>query len=251
MLGGHALITGGGSGIGRASALALADAGCAVTIVGRNFDRLAAVRAERAGLLALACDVGDEAAVTRTIAAAIHAHGPVAILVNAAGSAETARFEKTTTATWDRLWRGNVMGAVHMSRAVLPAMRALPAGRIVNIASTAALKGYAYASAYTATNHALLGLTRALAVELAGTAITVNAVCPGYTDTDIVRDAVATIVARTGRSEAEALANFTGTNPQGRLIDPIEVAESVLWLASAGARSITGQPITVAGGEIM
>lgn len=248
---GHALVTGGGSGIGRAIAIGLADAGWQVTILGRDVARLEAVRVERPAMLALCADVGDEAAVNAAIAGAVTARGPVGALINCAGMVHTAPFEKLGDDRWDAAWRTNVMGAVHLSRAALPGMRTLPAARIVNIASTASLKGYAYVSAYTATKHALLGLTRALAVELAGTAITVNAVCPGYADTDIISDAVATIVAKTGRSEAEALATFTGANPQGRLIDPQEVLGTVIWLLSDSARSITGQAIVIAGGEIM
>lgn len=248
---GHALVTGGGSGIGRAIAIALADAGWRVTILGRNPARLEAVRSEHADILALSCDVGDEAAVGRVVSEAIARHGTIAVLVNCAGTVKTAPFEKSDAQMWDGLWRTNVMGAVHASRAVLAGMRDLPAARIVNIASTASLKGYAYVSAYTATKHALLGLTRALALELAGTPITVNAICPGYADTDIIRDSIATIMTKTGRSEAEARSTFTGTNPQGRLIDPDEVAGTVLWLLSDAARSVTGQAITIAGGEIM
>jgi NAD(P)-dependent dehydrogenase (short-subunit alcohol dehydrogenase family) len=256
---GHAMITGGGSGIGRALALALADAGWRVTIVGRNSERLALVCAERPGTFSLTCDVGDEAAVVRAVVEAISHHGPIAALINCAGIAPTAAFEKTGADIWDMVWRTNVMGAVNATRAALPGMRALPTGRIVNIASTAALKGYAtaalkgyaYVSAYTASKHALLGMTRALAVELAGTAITANAVCPGYADTPIIQESVDTIVAKTGRTRDQALATFTGSNPQGRLIDPAEVAETVLWLLSEGARSVTGQAIVVAGGEIM
>lgn len=245
----HALVTGGGSGIGRTIALALADAARPVTIIGRDLTRLEKVCAERAGILAVTCDVGEMAAVERALAEAGERRGPIGLLVNCAGVVRTAPFEKTGPDVWEALWRTNVLGAVHTCRAALPGMRGLPSARIVNIASTAALKGYTYVSAYTATKHALLGLTRALAAELAETSITVNAVCPGYTDTDIVSDAVRTIVGKTGRSEVEARGVFTGANPQGRLIDPEEVAGAVLWLASDAARSVTGQAIAIAGGE--
>lgn len=251
MSAGHALITGGGGGIGRAIAMGLVDAGWHVTIVGRNIERLEQVRVERPDMTALACDITDEVAIAHTVADAIERNGTVAVLVNCAGTAPTAPFEKTGQDMWNMAWRINVMGAVNTTRAVLPGMRQLPAGRIINIASTASLKGYAYVSAYTASKHALLGMTRALALELVGTPITVNAICPGYADTDIIRESVATIVAKTGRTEAEALATFTKTNPQGRLIDPTEVASTVLWLLSDVARSVTGQAIVVAGGEIM
>lgn len=247
----HAVVTGGGSGIGLAIARALGGAGHPVTIMGRNAERLSAAVGSILGGRMQVCDVADEASVTEAFAAAAGEAGPIGILVNCAGIARTAPFEKTGTGVWDELWRVNLMGAVHASRAVLPGMRALPAARIVNIASTASLKGYGYVSAYVASKHALLGLTRALAVELAQTAITVNAVCPGYADTEIIRQSVATIIAKTGRNGADALATFTGTNPQGRLIDPQEVAASVLWLVSDAARSVTGQAITIAGGEIM
>lgn len=247
----HAVVTGGGSGIGLAIAAALAEAGHAVTIMGRNADRLQAALAAVPGGRARVCDVADEAALTAAFAASAAEAGTIGVLVNCAGIARTAPFEKTSNAVWDELWRVNLMGAVYASRAVLVGMRALPSARIVNVASTASLKGYGYVSAYVASKHALLGLTRSLALELAQTAITVNAVCPGYADTDIIRDAVSTIVAKTGRSEADALKTFTGTNPQGRLIDPREVAATILWLVSDMARSVTGQAIAVAGGEIM
>lgn len=247
----HAIVTGGGSGIGLAIATALGAAGHRVTIMGRSEARLHAALAALPGADAIACDVADEGSVMAAFGAAAERHGPAGILVNAAGVARTAPFEASTDALWDELWRINVMGAVHTSRALLPAMRGLERGRIINVASTAALKGYAYVSAYTATKHALLGMTRALALELAKTAITVNALCPGYADTDLIRDAVANIVAKTGRSEEQALAAFTASNPQGRLIEPEEVAATISWLVSPAARSITGQAIVVAGGEIM
>jgi NAD(P)-dependent dehydrogenase (short-subunit alcohol dehydrogenase family) len=249
--GGHAIVTGGGGGIGLAIARALALGGYRVTLMGRNRERLEAAQGDMPNALAIACDVGDEASVKIAFAKASEQFGPAALLVNCAGIARTAPFEKTGDDIWAELWRVNVMGAVYTSRAALPGMRTLPAGRIVNIASTASLKAYAYVSAYTSTKHALLGLTRSLALELVGTAITVNAICPGYADTEIIRDSVATIVAKTGRSEQAALATFTRTNPQGRLIDPTEVSATVLWLATDSARSITGQTIVIAGGEIM
>jgi NAD(P)-dependent dehydrogenase (short-subunit alcohol dehydrogenase family) len=247
----HAVVTGGGSGIGLAIASALAQAGHPTTIIGRNAERLAQALPAIPGGSSQTCDVADEARLVLALAAASAAAGPIGILVNCAGMARTASFEKTSNAVWDELWRVNLMGSVFASRAVLPGMRKLGFGRIINVASTASLKGYGYVSAYVASKHALLGLTRSLALELAQTAITVNALCPGYADTDLIRESVATIVAKTGRTEADALKTFTGTNPQGRLIDPQEVAASVLWLVAATARSVTGQAITIAGGEIM
>lgn len=247
----HAVVTGGGSGIGLAIAAGLAAAGQDVTIMGRNRARLDTALEALPGARALVCDVADPESVADAFAGATDAAGPVGMLVNCAGVVRTAPFEKTGDEAWAEMWQTNVMGCVHTSRAVIGAMRAMPSARIINIASTASLKGYAYVSAYTATKHALLGLTRALALELISTGVTVNTVCPGYADTEIIRQSVANIVEKTGRTEAEALASFTQANPQGRLIDPEEVAAAVLWLASDAARSVTGQAIVVAGGEIM
>jgi len=229
----RALITGGGSGIGRAIATKLAQT-CEVTLLGRDKAKL-----EATGFAAIVADVTDPA---------LSIGGDFDIVVNNAGIVRTAPFLKQSDADWSDMWRTNVMGAVHVTRAVLPGMRARDWGRIVNIASAASLKGYAYVSAYTASKHALLGLTRSLATELVETGITVNAVCPGYTETDIVRDAVANIVSKTGRSEDEARAGFL--NPQGRLIRPKEVAAAVAYLVCDEARGVTGQALAIAGGEL-
>jgi len=229
----RALVTGAGSGIGLAVARKLAEA-CEVTVLGRNPAKL-----EATGFAHIVADVTDPA---------LEIGGEFDIVVNNAGIVRTAPFHKQSNADWSDMWRTNVMGAVHVTRAVLPFMRGRNWGRIVNIASTASLKGYAYVSAYTASKHALLGLTRALAAELIATGITVNAVCPGYTETDIVREAVDNIVAKTKRSEEEARAGFL--NPQGHLIQPEEVAAVVAYLVSDEARSVTGQALTIAGGEL-
>jgi anthraniloyl-CoA monooxygenase len=152
---------------------------------------------------------------------------------------------------WRRMLAVNLDGVFNCTRAVYAMMRTRGWGRIVNVASTAAVKGYAYVSAYCAAKHGVLGLTRSLALEAARSGVTVNAVCPGYTDTDIVRQAVKNIAQKTGRSADEALMELTSGNPQGRLIDPSEVADAVVWLCRPEAAAITGQAIAVAGGEVM
>ena len=252
----HAVVTGGGSGIGAAIAQALIADGARVTLMGRRLDRLQAQRDRLSvdggpSVELQVCDVADEASVREAFAAAVKAAGPVDLLINNAGQVETAPFAKTSLEAWRRLLDVNLTGSFLCSREVLPAMTERRFGRIVNVASTAALKGYAYVAAYCAAKHGVLGLTRALALETARKGVTVNAVCPGYTETDIVAGAIDTIVAKTGRTPEQARAELAAVNPQGRLVDPAEVAASVAWLARRDSGSITGQAIAVAGGEVM
>jgi NAD(P)-dependent dehydrogenase (short-subunit alcohol dehydrogenase family) len=250
----HAVVTGGGRGIGAAVATRLVAAGYRVTITGRDASLLAGFAASLGGegvCNPVAMDVSDRASVDQGMDKARATFGPIAVLVNNAGQAQSAPFLKTDTAMFERMIGVNLMGIFHCTQAVLPDMLAAQSGRVINVASTAALVGYAYVSAYTAAKHGVLGLTRALALELATKGITVNAVCPGYTETDIVKDAVANIMTKTGRTELEARAELAKGNPMKRLVQPDEVADTVAWLAGLGAASITGQAIAVCGGEVM
>jgi NAD(P)-dependent dehydrogenase (short-subunit alcohol dehydrogenase family) len=246
----HAFVTGGGSGIGLAVAQALAGAGWRVTLAGRNAERLQTAARGVAGAHVQPVDVTNAEAVTVALRSAAEALGPVALLVNNAGGVASAPFEKTTLDVWRQAIDLNLMGVVHCTQAVLPAMKGAGWGRIVNVASTAGLVGYRYVSAYVAAKHAVVGLTKALALEVAKSGVTVNAVCPGFTDTDIVSSAVKTISKASNRSEAEALSTFTSTNPQGRLVRPDEVAAGVVWLASDEASAVNGIALPVAGGEV-
>lgn len=244
----HAVVTGGGSGIGLATALHLKALGYTVTIMGRNEGRLKEA-GEAAGLETCVCDVTNDASVELAFAKAAQSDR-IDVLVNNAGGVKTGPFGKLTIADWQKALNLNLLGAVRCIEAVLPGMKERGFGRIINIGSTAGLKGYAYTTSYTAAKHAVIGLTRALSLELAKTGITVNAICPGYADTDIIRDAVTNIVEKTGRSEEDALKTFTKTNPQGRLVMPDEVAAAAAWLASDAAAAVTGIALPIAGGEI-
>jgi NAD(P)-dependent dehydrogenase (short-subunit alcohol dehydrogenase family) len=249
----HALVTGASRGIGSTIAAALAARGARVSLLGRDAENLNTVAAAIGGTTQAApivADVTDSASVGVAFEKARQHFGPVHILINNAGQAASAKFTETDEALWNRIMAVNVNGTYLCTRHAVPDMLQAGFGRIVNVASIAGLRGGAYISAYVASKHAVIGLTRSLALEFATKNITVNAVCPGYTDTDIVRDAIANIVRKTGRSEAEALASLVATNPQRRLITPEEVAHTVLWLCGPGAESITGQSIVVAGGEV-
>jgi NAD(P)-dependent dehydrogenase (short-subunit alcohol dehydrogenase family) len=250
-----ALITGAGKGIGAAIALALAEAGHRVALAARteaDLTRLAErIRAQGGEATAVVCDVTDPAAVAEAVAAAERGLGPVTILVNNAGAAGSHKFLGHPDALWERMLAVNLTSVYHVTKAVLPSMLAAEWGRVINVASVASKVGGKYVAAYTASKHGVLGLTRALAVELVGHNITVNAICPGYVDTPMTDAAVSNITARTRLTAEEARATLMRTSPQNRLITPEEVAAVAVMLAAEAARGITGQAINVDGGAVM
>lgn len=257
----HVWITGAGRGIGAAIAHAFAHEGAALSLSGRNLQTLESQAAELrkafpgVKLHLSVMDLSDPASVEAAHRANHAALGPVTVLVNNAGQALSQPFAKTDLQLWQQMLNVNLTGTYLCIQAALPDLLAESAkghtARIVNIASTAGLKGFAYVSAYAAAKHGVIGLTRSLALELARKGVTVNAVCPGFTETDIVRESLANIVAKTGQTEAQARDALVAHNPQKKMIQPDEVAQAVMWLCSEAAASVNGQSIAVDGGETM
>jgi NAD(P)-dependent dehydrogenase (short-subunit alcohol dehydrogenase family) len=253
LAGRHAVVTGASRGIGAVIAAVLAGEGVCVSLLGRDAGNLQRVSDDLGGkgrAFPIVADLADPPSVQSAFAAARGHFGPVHLLINNAGQAASAKFTDTDEGLWSRLFAVNLTGTYLATRQAVPDMLAEGFGRIVNIASTAGLRGAAYISAYASSKHAVIGLTRSLALEYAGRNITVNAVCPGFVDTDIVKNAIADIKSKTGRSDSEALAALLATNPQRRLVEPREVADTVMWLCRPGSESVTGQSIVLAGGEV-
>ena len=240
----RALVTGGGSGIGSTIALALAEAGAAVTICGRRRQQLDETAARHKNIHAEVADVTDQKSLVQ-----LYSRGPFDVVVANAGGAQSAPAEKISAELWANTLNVNLTGAFFSVQPALAGMRAKKWGRIVFIASTAGIRAAPYVAPYVAAKHGVIGLMRTLALETAKDGITVNAICPSYTETPMLEQAVARIVATTKRSEAEARAALAAKNPQGRFITTQEVADTVLWLCTESSASITGQAISLSGGE--
>ena len=244
LAGKHALVTGGGTGIGAAIAVALANAGAVVTVCGRRKEPLEAIAKSHKTIHAEVADVTDQKSI-----AGLYNNKRFDIVIANAGSAQSAPAEKVSSELWTNTLNVNLTGAFYSVQPALSGMRERHWGRIIFIASTAGLKPYAYVAPYVAAKHGVVGLMRALALETAKDGITINAVCPGYTETPLLEKAVQRIIATTKRGEDAARAALAANNPQGRITQPQEVADAVLWLCAEGSAGITGQTISVSGGE--
>ena len=241
-----ALVTGGGRGIGAAIARSLAAAGARVVVCGRTKPDLDAIAREIGGV-AMRLDLSNRRETDEVIASVGH----VDVLVNNAGVAESAALDRTTDEMWDRIMELDVTAPFRVIRALVPGMISAKWGRVINVASNAGVSGYGYSMAYCAAKHAMVGLTRALAVDLARTNVTINALCPGWVQTQMVDEAVTRIATKTGRTEDEARTQLAAMSPQRRIITPSEVAHAALMLCSDGARGIHGQTIVIDGGAVL